>query len=152
MRGAARQDSLRGEGCGGLAERQIVLSLASMTHANRDAMLAAFDRLFKRAANKLNFDYTPEQQAEARRTFAERYDETLATLADVDLPTVSEPALARMENAIDEVSPTYLATHLATAPLAIHFQEAMRQIAARKAEQRVLEHLINQVDTRYGGN
>jgi hypothetical protein len=138
---------------GDLAERQIVLSLASMTHANnRDTMLAAFDRLFERAASKLNFDYTPEQREEARRTFAQRYDETLDALADVDLPSISEPALARMEAAIDEVSPTYLATHLATAPLAIHLQEAMRQIAARKAEQRVLEHLINQADPSYGGN
>ena len=124
-----------------------------MTHANnRDAMLAAFDRLFKRAANKLNFDYTPEEHAEARRNFTQRYDETLAAFSDVDLPTVSEPALSHMETAIDEVSPTYLATHLATAPLAIHLQEAMRQIVTRKAEQRVLEHLINQADTSYRGN
>src|SRR5215510_2971874 len=116
-----------------------------MTRAsNRDAMLAAFDRLFTRAASKLNFTYSPEQQAEARRMFAQRYDETVSAFENIDLPPVGEPALARMETAIDEVSPVYLASHLATAPLAIHLQESLRQIVARAAEQRMLEHLISQ--------
>jgi len=57
-----------------------------------------------------------------------------------------------MEAAIDELSPAYIAAHLATGPLALHVQEFIRSIAVRAAEQRVLEHLANRADDTYGGN
>ena len=57
-----------------------------------------------------------------------------------------------LEAAIDELSPAYIAAHLATAPLAIHVQEFMRSLAMRAAEQRLLEHLADRADDSYGGN
>jgi hypothetical protein len=119
---------------------------------NREAMLAAFDRLFDRAAGKLNFESTAEERETARKNFASRYDEALGGVVNVDLPAVNEAALARMETAIDEISPAYMATYLATAPLSMYLQETLRQIAVRAAEQRVIEHLASQADTQYGGN
>jgi hypothetical protein len=124
-----------------------------MTHnENRETLLAAFDRLFDRAASKLKIDSTPEDRETARSAFASRYDETLGTLENIELPEVNDAALARMESAIDEISPTHIATYLATAPLAKYLQETLRQIAVRAAERRVIEHLAEQADTRYGGN
>jgi hypothetical protein len=124
-----------------------------MTHGeNREAMLAAFDRLFDRAASKLNFESTAEEREAARNNFASRFDDTLGGVENIDLPAVNEAALARMETAIDEISPAYMATYLATAPLAMYLQETLRRIAVRAAEQRVIEHLVSQADTLYGGN
>ena len=41
---------------------------------------------------------------------------------------------------------------LASIPLAHQGHEMMRQVAYRAAEQRLLDHLIQQADDRYGGN
>jgi len=118
----------------------------------REAMLAAFDRLFERAASKLNLKCTNEEREEARRSFAERYDEALTMMDTTEFPPIAEPVLERMENALDHLSPGYVAGQLATAPLAMHLHESVRQIALRAAEQRLLEHLVGQADDRYGGN
>jgi len=115
-------------------------------------MLAAFDRLFERAASKLNLKCTQEERDEARRSFAARYDEAVKVMDNAEFPPIPEPALERMENAIDHLSPGYVAGQVATAPLAMHLHETMRQIALRAAEQRLLEHLVGQADDRYGGN
>ena len=115
------------------------------------ALLTAFDRLFERAAGKLNLAYTEEEQNEAKRRFIERYDEALRMVEEGEVP-IAESALARMETAIDELSPAAVAGHLATGPLVLHLQEVMQQIALRAAEQRLLERLAGQADERYGGN
>jgi hypothetical protein len=118
----------------------------------REILLTAFDRLFEKAADKLQLECTPEQRAEAKRFFAERYDDALKILDNAEFPAIEEPVLTRMEAAIDELSPAYIAAHLATGPLALHVQEFIRSIAVRAAEQRVLEHLANRADETYGGN
>jgi hypothetical protein len=41
---------------------------------------------------------------------------------------------------------------LASIPIAHQGHEMMRQVAYRAAEQRLLDHLIQQTDDRYGGN
>ncbi|MBX3024899.1 hypothetical protein KF840_08305 [bacterium] len=118
----------------------------------REVILTAFDRLFDRAADKLRLEYTAEERAEAKRFFSERYDEALQILDQVDFPAIDEPVMANMETAIDELSPAYIAAHLATGPLALHVQEFMRTLAMRAAEQRVLDHLASRADDAYGGN
>ena len=118
----------------------------------REVLLTAFDRLFEKAADKLQLECTPEQRAEAKRFFTERYDDALKILDNAEFPAIEEPVLTRMEAAIDELSPAYIAAHLATGPLALHVQEFIRSIAVREAEQRVLEHLANRADETYGGN
>jgi len=115
-------------------------------------MLAAFDRLFERAASKLNLECTPEDRDQARRDFVERYDEALKHLDDSEVAPISEPLLTHMEAAIDRLSPGYVAGHLASAPLAMHLYETVRRIELRAAEQRLLEHMVRQADDRYGGN
>lgn len=115
-------------------------------------MLTAFDRLFDRAASKLNISCTPEERAEVRRTFVDRYDEALRMVDAVDFPTIAEPEMAHLEAAIDRLSPATIAGHLATGPLALHVQEHMRTLALRAAEERLIEHLVERVDDSYGGN
>ena len=118
----------------------------------REVLLTAFDRLFEKAADKLHLECTTEQRDEAKRFFTERYDDALKILDNAEFPAIDEPVLTRMEAAIDELSPAYIAAHLATGPLALHVQEFIRSIAVRAAEQRVLEHLANRADDTYGGN
>jgi hypothetical protein len=116
------------------------------------AVLMAFDRLFERAASKLNLECTVEEREAAKRSFVERYQPALDLVEQAALPAIPEPALAAMEAAIDQLSPAFIAAHIATLPLAVHVQESMRQIALHAAEQRLLEHLATQADDRYGGN
>lgn len=118
----------------------------------REVLLSAFDRLFDRAADKLHLECTAEERAEAKRFFTERYDDALQVLDEVRFPAIPEPVLARMEAAIDELPPAYVAAHLATGPLALHVQEFVRSLAVRAAEERLLEDLANRADDRYGGN
>ena len=118
----------------------------------REVLLSAFDRLFDRAAEKLHLECTPEERAEAKRFFTERYDDALQVLDQAEFPAIDDPVMSRMEAAIDGLSPAYVAAHLATGPLALHVQEFMRTLAVRAAEQRVLEHLANRADETYGGN
>jgi hypothetical protein len=130
----------------------INLARTMTSTTGREVLLTAFDRLFAKAAEKLHLECTPEERDEAKRFFSERYDEALQLLDNAEFPAIDEPVMARMEAAIDELSPAYIAAHLATGPLALHVQEFMRSIAVRAAEQRVLEHLANRADESYGGN
>jgi hypothetical protein len=118
----------------------------------KQAVLEAFDRLFDRALGKFNFACSPEERAEVRRSFVERYDEALQVLDKAEFPAFHEDALADMEAAIDSVSPAHVAGYLAVGPLAVRVQEFMQRIAMRAAEQRLLEHLASRADDTYGGN
>ncbi len=123
-----------------------------MESTGREALLAAFDRLFDRAATKLNLSCTPQEREEVRRNFVERYDEALRVLDQTQFPTIPEAALEKMEASIDEISLAQVAGYLATGPLAVQVQEFLRTQALRAAEQRLIEHLTNQADDKYGGN
>ncbi|MGD9762269.1 MAG: hypothetical protein AB7V27_00950 [Candidatus Binatia bacterium] len=118
----------------------------------REALLTAFDRLFDRAASKLNLDCSADERAAAKKYFTERYDDALQVMDQVQLPAIADGALEKMEAAIEELPRAYVAAQVATGPLAVHVQEAMRAIALRAAEQRVLEHLASRADDTYGGN
>lgn len=118
----------------------------------REVILSAFDRLFDRAADKLRLECSPEERAEAKRSFTERYDEALQMLDRVDFPAIEEAHLSRMEAAVDELPPAYVAAHLATGPLALYVQEFMRSLAVRAAQERLLDHLADRADDTYGGN
>lgn len=118
----------------------------------REALLQAFDRLFERAARKLSVTCTPEQRAEAKQQFEQRFRGALEMAKMVEIPELPEEVVNAMEEAIDRLSPADIAGLMASIPLAQQTQEMMRAIAYRQAEQRLLEHLISQADTRYGGN
>jgi len=130
-----------------------VLTLCRMTNLRgREALLTAFDRLFDRAASKLNFTCSAEDREEARRSFSERFEQALELVDRADVPAMPEAMLAHMETAVDELSPAVIAGHLAAVPLAIHLQEVSRQIVVRAAKQKVLEHFVSRADDTYGGN
>ena len=118
----------------------------------KEAMLQAFDRLFDRAATKLRVECSPEEKETAKRQFAERFAAILDAVNGVEIGEVPPEVLANMEGAIDKISPTEVVGLLASIPLAHQGQEMMRQVAYRAAEQRLLDHLIQQADERYGGN
>lgn len=118
----------------------------------REALIEAFDRLFERAASKLKLECSAEDRAEAAKYFTDRYGEALQLMDDMQFPAIPEPALERMESAIDTLSPAYVAAQVAIGPLARHVQEVRRAITLRSAEQRLLEHLAGRADDTYGGN
>ena len=116
-------------------------------------LLHAFDRLFDKAASKLNIEYTPQEREEARRNFTARFREMLESCAhNAGLSGVSEDLMQEREAAIEELSPANIAGYMAVGPLAVQLQKLMRAVAAKAAEQRMLEHLISHTDDRYGGN
>jgi hypothetical protein len=118
----------------------------------KDAVLLAFDRLFDKAAAKLHIECGGEDKAEAKRHFAERFSAALDVVGQVSTQAIPDEVMQGMEEAIDRLSPAQVVGYLASMPLAHQTQEMLRTIAHRAAEQRLLEHLINQTDDRYGGN
>jgi hypothetical protein len=118
----------------------------------RDALLQAFDRLFDVAAEKLNVVCSPEERAEAKEQFAQRFEGALQLAQKVEVPELPGGVLDAMAGAIQQLSPAELAGVIASVPLAQQTQEMLRSIAFRQAEQRLLEHFALQADTRYGGN
>src|SRR5262245_45652419 len=118
----------------------------------KEAMLLAFDRLFERAAAKLNVECSADEKAEAKQHFAERFSALLDLAAHVPMPDMPDEVLRGMEEAIDDLSPAQIVGQLALIPLVRQTQEMLRTIAYRDAQQRLLEHLISQADTTYGGN
>ncbi len=115
-------------------------------------LLSAFDRLFDKAARKLNVDPSPEEKTEATQQFSERFGEAMRLVAAVHLDPFPEAALERMETAIDDLTPAQIASYIASGPLALQVQEIQRTVALRAAQEKLLEHVINQADDTYGGN
>jgi hypothetical protein len=118
----------------------------------REAVLLAFDRLFDKAAAKLRLECSGGEKEEAKRHFAERFSSALDIAGQVMVPAIPEAVMHSMEEAIEDLSPSQVVGYLAAIPLAHQTQEMLRAIAYRAAEQRLLEHLIDQADDKYGGN
>jgi hypothetical protein len=118
----------------------------------REALLAAFDRLFDAAAAKLNITCTPEERAEAKEQFARRFEHALEQTKRIEIPKIPDEVLAEMEEGIRQLPPAQLAGLLASIPLGHQTQEMLRALAFRQAERRLLEQLALQADTTYGGN
>jgi hypothetical protein len=118
----------------------------------REALLAAFDRLFDAAASKLNLSCTPEEREDAKEQFARRFENVLEVAGNVTTGPLPQNTLDGMVAAIEGLSAADLAGVIASVPLAQQTQEMLRAIAFREAEKRLLEHFASQADTRYGGN
>ena len=118
----------------------------------KEAVLLAFDRLFDKAAAKLRVDCSEGDKEEAKRHFAERFSAALDVAGQIMVPEIPEEVMRAMEEAIDHLSPAQVVGYLAAIPLAHQTQEMLRAIAYRAAEQRLLDHIINQADDKYGGN
>jgi hypothetical protein len=118
----------------------------------RDALLEAFDRLFLAAATKLDVKVTPEERAEAREQFAERFSAVLDLTNRFESPPLPAEVVDEMEAQVSRISPLEIAGVVASLPLAQQAQEMLRAVAFQHAQQKMLEHLANQADTRYGGN
>jgi hypothetical protein len=123
-----------------------------MKTSSKEALLAAFDRLFDRATSKLNLECSEADKDEVRRNFVMRYDHTLGTLDQIDVPVIAESSVQRMEEAIDDLSPAQVAGYLATGPLVLQVQKLVHTLATRAAEQRLIEQLVANADDSYGGN
>src|ERR1051326_2634079 len=117
----------------------------------KEAMLQAFDRLFDRAAKKLHVECSGDEKEAAKRQFEERFAALLESLERVDVGEVPDEVVTNMEGAIDRITPTEVVGLLASIPIAHQGHEMMRQVAYRAAEQRLLDHLIQQADDPYGG-
>jgi hypothetical protein len=118
----------------------------------REALLKAFDRLFDRAAEKLHVECTDEERADAKRQFEQRFEAALDLVNVITLPELPEEAIREMEAAVAGLSPAEIVGLLASVPLVQQTHEMLRGLAFRAAEQRLLEHVVAQADTRYGGN
>ena len=118
----------------------------------KEALLAAFDRLFDVAAGKLSITCTVEEREDAKEQFARRFDGVLSVVGNVTTGPLPENTLDNMVAAIESLSAADLAGVIASVPLAQQTQEMLRAIAFREAEKRLLEHFASQADTRYGGN
>jgi hypothetical protein len=118
----------------------------------RDAILDAFDRLFAAAATKLDVKLTPQERADAKEAFSERFSAVLEMTNRFESPAFPPEVMTAMEAQIERISPTELAGLVASVPLAQQAQEMMRAAAIQHAQQKMLEHLALQADTRYGGN
>lgn len=125
---------------------------SEITMTGREALLATFDRLFEKAAEKLHVECTDEEREEAKRQFEQRFQATLDIVRQVEVPELPEEAIREMEAAVEQLSPAEIVGLLASVPLAQQTHEMLRAIAFRAAEQRLLEHVVSQADTRYGGN
>jgi len=118
----------------------------------KEAMLSAFDRLFDRAAKKLGVECSSDEKEDAKKQFSERFAALLDALHRVNVDELPDEVIGGMEHAIDEISPSEVVGLLASIPIAHQGHEMLRGIAYRAAEQRLLEHLIQKADDRYGGN
>jgi len=118
----------------------------------RDALLAAFDRLFDKAAEKLKVECSEKERDEAKRQFEQHFQAALDVVHSVEVPEIPEEIIKEMEQAVDRLSPAEIVGLLASVPLAQQTHEMLRAIAFRAAEQRLLEHVVSKADSRYGGN
>ena len=118
----------------------------------REALLGAFDRIFDKAAKKLSVECSDGEKADARQRFEERFSMLLDALKQLELPELSNEAVAGMEDALEKLTPADIVGLLATVPLVPQAQEMMRVLAYRAAEQRLLEHYVNTASDKYGGN
>jgi hypothetical protein len=123
-----------------------------MIMTGKEAVLLAFDRLFDKAATKLRLECSEGEKEEAKRHFAERFSGALDIAGQIMVPEIPDDVMHSMEEAIEHLSPAQVVGYLAAIPLAHQTQEMLRTIAYRAAEQRLLEHLIDQADDKYGGN
>lgn len=118
--------------------------------SGREALLAAFDALYDAALAKLDATATPEERASARSQFERRFSQALDVTATVEVPGMPTEAVDEMKDAIASLSMAELAGLVATVPLAQRAQQMVRAVAMHTAQQRMLEHLASQADTRWG--
>lgn len=123
-----------------------------MTMTAKTAVLGAFDRLFERAATKLKIACDADDRDEAKKQFEERFESLLTALDRVSLQAIPDDVVESLEGAIDALRPRDVVGLLASIPLAQKGQELLRTLAYRAAEERMLAHLCEQADDRYGGN
>jgi hypothetical protein len=115
-------------------------------------LLAAFDELFDAAVTKLGAPCSDAERSDAREQFSRRFAGVLDVVQTLDVPEVPREAMDAMKEAIDELSPAQLAGMVASIPLAQQTQDMVRAVAVRQAQQKMLESLAMQADTRWGGN
>ena len=118
----------------------------------REALLATFDRLFEKAAEKLQVSCNDDERSEAKREFERRFQVALDVMQKIDVPELPEEIIREMEKAVERLSPAEIVGILASVPLAQQTHEMLRSVAFRAVEQRLLEHVVAQADSRYGGN
>jgi hypothetical protein len=127
-----------------------VITIDGMT--GRDALLGAFDRLFDAAAEKLEVPVSAADREEAREQFQGRFSAVLDLTGQFESPPLPTELVDEMAAQVRGISTVELAGIVAALPLARQAQDMLRSVARAHAEQKMLEHLALQADTRYGGN
>lgn len=120
--------------------------------SERDLMLDAFERLFARTAHKLSVEYSSEELSRSREDFAERMSRVLDLLEQAPFEVLPAGGVEILEEAIDRLSPAEVVGQLAAVPLIQHAQMVLQRLAHQTAQQKLIEHALEQADTTYGGN
>ena len=118
----------------------------------REALLEAFDRLFSAAASKLELEVTPQDRADAKERFAERFAAVVDLTNRFESPPLPAEVVDELDAQVKRISPLEIAGVVASLPLAQQAQDMLRAVAFEHAQQKMLEHLALQADTTYGGN
>jgi hypothetical protein len=118
----------------------------------RDALLEAFEGLFDAAAAKLKVEVTDEQRRDAKAEFSDRFGAVLELTNRLQVPALPSEVRDEMIAEIAQISPIEMAGVVASIPLARRAQEMLRTAALQHAQQKMLEHLAMQAESRYGGN
>jgi len=117
-----------------------------------DVLLGAFDSLFDAALDRLGASVTSAERDDARARFAERFAGVLDVVGELDVAELPAEALGGMQTSIRELSAADLAGILASVPLAQPCHDMLRAVAVQQAQQKLLDQLAMQADTRWGGN
>jgi hypothetical protein len=118
----------------------------------RDVLLGAFDTLFDAALQRLGASVTSEERDDARARFTERFSGVLDAVGALDVDGLPAEVLGTMKTSIQDLSAADLAGILASVPLAQPCHDMLRAVAVQQAQQRLLDQLAMQADTRWGGN
>jgi hypothetical protein len=116
----------------------------------RDVLLGAFDTLFDAALHRLGASVTSDERDDARAGFVERFAGVLDAVGELDVAELPAEALGSMKASIADLSAADLAGILASVPLAQPCHDMLRAVAVQQAEQRLLDQLAMQADTRWG--
>ncbi len=119
----------------------------------KEAFKLAFERLFEAALQRFHAECTAEEREEAKKDFAHRFAPQLKLLGQhLKLEQFPEEIIREIEKKILHFPTTEVAQIIASAPLIEQMQAALQTIAARKVQERLLEHVLTQVDAPYGGH
>ena len=124
-----------------------------MNMTGKEIFELAFERLLEAALRRFQAEGTAQEREEARKDFVHRFALQLEFLGQhLELEQFPEEIVREVEEKILHLPPTKVAQMIASAPLIEQMQAALQMIAAKEARERLLEHVLTQVEAPYGGH